>query len=218
MAAFAIAIAAAALFAGGLVSGGTAMAQQNQQWFVPGQQQQQQQRPAQAQRGGQAQPQRPGRPPAPIIGIVSVPDIMRSSVAAQGVQRVIEERRLKLNDDAQREQEAWRQAQQALISERATLTPEQLRERERQLQERINNAQRIFRERTVAIQRVGQEALAKVEEELANIVRQLAQERGLNMVLHRNLVILNYPEFEITDVATQRLNERLRSVPVPEGG
>ena len=60
---------------------------------------------------------------------------------------MIGERREKLNEDAQKEQAAWRDLQQALANDRGKLTPEQIRARERELQDRITKAQRKFRER-----------------------------------------------------------------------
>jgi len=214
LAAFAIALA---LTGGGVVAPALAQ-QQGQQWFVPGQQPAQAQRaqrpPQQAQRPPQ---QRRNGPPQAMIGVIGIPEVMRASVAAQAVQKEIEERRAKLNDDAQAEQMAWRTTQQELIGQRATLTAEQMREKERELQERINNAQRTFRDRSLAIQRAGQQALAQIEQVLAQIVREVAEERGINLVLHRHLVVLNVQEFEMTETVAQKLNERLRSVPVPEG-
>ncbi len=60
-------------------------------------------------------------PPAPVIGVLGVPEIMRATTAAQQVEKVIAERREKLNQDAQKEQAAWRDLQQQLGAQRATL-------------------------------------------------------------------------------------------------
>ena len=70
-------------------------------------------------------------PPVAIIGVIGVPEVMRASVAAQLVEKVIGERRTKLNEDAQKEQAAWREMQQALANDRAKLSAEQIRNRER---------------------------------------------------------------------------------------
>ena len=61
---------------------------------------------------------------------------MPHAVAAQQVDKALSERTAKLNDDAQKEQAAWRDVQQQLGIERAKLNPEQIRAKERDLQER----------------------------------------------------------------------------------
>ena len=56
-------------------------------------------------------------PPAAVIGVLGVPELMRGAVAAQQIEKVIGERREKLNEDAQKEQTAaWRDMQQALAN------------------------------------------------------------------------------------------------------
>lgn len=154
-------------------------------------------------------------PPAAVIGVIGVPDIMRISSAAQQVEREIGQRRQKLNDEAAREQQAWRDAQQQLANQRASLSADQLRNRERELQERITNAQRVFRERNQAIQEAAQFSLAQIERMLIAVIRQVADSRGMNLVLHRAQVALNVNEFDISEQVAVELNKILPAVSIP---
>jgi len=207
-----------------------AAAQQNQQWFVPGQQggqQGQQPRPAQqqGQRPAQAPAQRPVQappplaagqpPPAPVIGIVDVPEIQRVSSAFTQVREAIEQRRGRLNEDLQREQARWRDEQQRLANDRATLTPEQLRTRERDLQDRITDSQRVLRERARDIEQLAQTALREIEQALGIVIRQVASGRGVNIVLPRPLVIFNEPPFDLTEEVAAQLNRMIPNVTLP---
>ncbi|MCW8084086.1 OmpH family outer membrane protein [Sabulicella glaciei] len=206
-----------------------ALAQQGgQEWFVPGQGQggqrpaQAQQRPAQppAQQRpaqpSQGQAARTGQqPPAALIGIVDIPEVQRVSTAFNQVREEIERRRTRLNDDLQREQNTWREAQQQLATQRATLNPEQIRQRERELQDRITDSQRIFRNRSQAIEQAAQQALSQIEESLANVVRQVAAGRSVNIVLPRPLVIMNEPAFDMTEEVSQQFNRILARVNIP---
>ena len=157
-------------------------------------------------------------PPVGIIGVIGVPEVMRASVAAQLVEKVIGERRTKLNEDAQKEQAAWREMQQALANDRAKLSAEQIRNRERELQERITNAQRQFRDRNRVIQEAAQYSLAQIERTLIAVIRQVAEARGMNLVLHRAQVALNVNQFDITEQVTEQLNKILPSVVIPPDG
>lgn len=201
-----------------------AAAQQNQQWFVPGQPQGQ--RPAQqAPRPAQAPAQRPtptppplapGQPPpAAVIGIVDVPEIQRVSTAFTQVREAIETRRARLNEDLQREQARWREEQQRLASETASLTPEQRRTRERDLQDRITDAQRTLRDRAAGIEQLAQGALREIEQALGIVIRQVASSRGVNLVLPRPLVIFNEPPFDLTEEVAAQLNRMIPNVTLP---
>jgi hypothetical protein len=184
-----------------------AAAQNQPGWFVPGQPQGQQQgqrpaQPAQQQRPSQQAPAPaalpPGTPPpAAVIGVVDVPEIQRVSTAFNQVRQEIERRRAKLNEDVQNEQQRWREEQQRFGNERAGLSPEQLRNRARDLEQ------------------LAQQALREIEQSLAIVIRQVAASRGINLVLPRPLVILNDPPFDMTEEVAVQLNRMITSVNLP---
>lgn len=157
-------------------------------------------------------------PPAAVIGVLGIPDIMRASTAAQQVEKTVGERREKLNEDAQKEQAAWRDLQQALANQRASMNADQIRTKERELQERITNSQRQFRDRNRFIQEAAQVGLAQIERMLIAIIRQVAESRGMNLVLHRAQVALNINEFDITETVVEQMNKTLPSVVLPPDG
>ncbi len=87
------------------------------------------------------------------------------------------------------------------------LTPDQIRAKERELQERITNAQKSFRDRNRIIQEAAQYGSAQIERTLIAVIRQVAESRGMNLVLHRPQVALNVNEFDITDQVVEQLNK-----------
>jgi len=157
-------------------------------------------------------------PPAGVIGVLGVPEVMHAATAAQQVEKIIGERREKLNEDAQKEQQVWRDMQQALVNQRATLSAEALRNKERELQERVTNSQKAFRDRNTIIQQAAQYSLGQIERTLIGVIREVAESRGMNLVLHRAQVALNVNDFDITDAVTQQLNKVLPSVQIPADG
>ncbi|WP_368416710.1 OmpH family outer membrane protein, partial [Falsiroseomonas sp.] len=208
-----------------LAPGSAPAQQQGQEWFIPGQGQRppaatqppaQQRPPAAAQ--AQQRPAAGQRPPAPVLAMVDVPEVNRLSAAFNQVREELERRRARLNEDLQREQGRWREEQQALAAARATLPPETLRERERALQDRISAAQGIFRDRNRALEAAGQAGLQQIERALGAVITQVAQSRGINFVVPRQLVIFNEPGFDITDEVAAQLNRVLRTVNLPPEG
>lgn len=216
-----------------LAPGSAPAQQQGQEWFIPGQGQgqrppagaqapaqapAQQRPPAAAAQGQQQRPAAGQRPPAPVLAMVDVPEVNRLSAAFNQVREELERRRARLNEDLQREQGRWREEQQALAAARATLPPETLRERERALQDRISSAQGVFRDRNRALEAAGQAGLQQIERALGAVITQVAQSRGINFVVPRQLVIYNEPGFDITDEVAAQLNRVLRTVNLPPEG
>lgn len=174
----------------------------------------------------QAQPQMPpipqlpplpagAAPPQAVIGVLSVPEVMQKSTAAQGVQQIIQNRRAKLAAEAQAEQAGWQNEQAKITAERSKLTDAQLESKEKALQDEIAAAQTSFRARDQAIQNSAQAALGQIEATLIAVIRQVAEARGMNLVLHREQVALNVNAFDITSDVVTQLNKLLPSVPVP---
>ena len=154
-------------------------------------------------------------PPAPVIGVIGVPDVLQASTAAQGVQKEIESRRAALTAEVQKEQDMWRRVQAALADPNAHYTQDDLRKRELALQQRIGNSQLAFRNAEARIQAAAQVSLGQIERTLIAVIRQVSTSRGMNLVLHRAQVALNMNEFDITAEVTKQLNQVLPSVTVP---
>lgn len=154
-------------------------------------------------------------PPSASIGVLGVPDVMRASSAAQVTEKVIGARKEKLRVDVERAQATWREMEQQLQNEAPKLTPDQGRAKERALRDRVTADRRALQDRNRIIQEAGQVALNQIERTLIAIIRQVADSRGMNLVLHRSQVALNIQEFDITDAVVQQLNRTLPTVQIP---
>jgi Skp family chaperone for outer membrane proteins len=154
-------------------------------------------------------------PPVAAIGVLSVPEVMQKSTAAQGVQQVIQERQVELGHDAQVARGKIQAEQEHILAERGHLSDAQLEAREQALRNQIAATQTQFEERNQAIQNSGQAALSEIEAELIAIIRQEAEAHGMNLVLHREQVALNVNAFDITGEVVNQLNKLLPSVKVP---
>lgn len=154
-------------------------------------------------------------PPTAVIGVLSVPEVLQKSTAAQDVQAEIQKRQAVLAKDAQAARGKIQSEQQAIMAQRGKLSDAELEKKEQDLQNEIAATQTKFQERNQAIQNSGQAALQQIEAELAGIVRQEAQAHGMNLVLHREQAVLNVAAFDITDETVKELNKLLPSVKVP---
>lgn len=154
-------------------------------------------------------------PPAAVIGVLSVPEVMQKSTAAQGVQEIIRDRQAALGGDAQTARTRIQNEQSRIVAQRGKLSDTQLEAKEKALQDEIATTQASFQLRNQAIQNSGQAALGQIEAELIAVIRQVAQAHGMNLVLHREQVALNVDQFDITSDVVTQLNKLLASVPVP---
>ena len=156
--------------------------------------------------------------PAAIVGILSVPDVLRVSTAYQAAYKELNARAQKLNEDAQKEQTALRELGQNFANERAKLPPEKIRDKEREITDRATEAQRKFGERNRIIQEAGQYVMAQVNRTMEQVAQQVALSRGINLVLNRAQILGTTADFDLTPAVADVLNKALPSVVVPPDG
>jgi Skp family chaperone for outer membrane proteins len=157
-------------------------------------------------------------PPAAIVGVLSVPDVLRASMAFQQADKEFLGRRQKLNEDAQKEQVALRDLGQTLANDRPKLTPEQIRAREKELQDRITESRRTFGERNRIIQESSQYVMAQIDRAVELVTQQVAISRGINLVLNRAQMLGTTSDFDLTAVVVDDLNKVLPKVVIPPDG
>ena len=157
-------------------------------------------------------------PPAAIVGVLSVADVMRASTAFQQADKEFVARRQKLNEDAQKEQVSLRDLGQQLANERSKLTPEQIRTREKELQDRIAESRRVFGERNRIIQEASQYVMAQIDRATEMVTQQVAVSRGINLVLNKAQILGTTSDFDMTPAVVEDLNKILASVVIPPEG
>jgi Skp family chaperone for outer membrane proteins len=156
--------------------------------------------------------------PAAIVGVVSIPDALRVSTAYQAADKVFNERHKKLDEDAQKEQVTLRDLGQTLTNERSKLSPEQIRQKERELQDRIAESRKKFGDRNRVIQEAGQYVMMQINRTLEQVVQQVAQARGINVVLNRAQVLGTTADFDMTPEVVEVMNKVLPAVVIPPDG
>jgi Skp family chaperone for outer membrane proteins len=156
--------------------------------------------------------------PAAIVGILSVPDILRISTAYQMADKELAARRNKVSEDGQKEQNTLRELGQAFANERAKLTPEQIRAREKEYADRVNESRRKFSDRARIIQEAGQYVMAQIERVIEQVAQQVAASRGVNLVLNRVQVLGTTADFDLTPQVADVVNKILPTVVIPPDG
>jgi len=156
--------------------------------------------------------------PAAIIGILSVPDVLRVSTAYQAAYKELNARGQKLSEDAQKEQNALRELGQAFANDRSKMSPEQIRAKEKEITERATDAQRKFGERNRIIQEAGQYVMAQINRTMEQVAQQVALSRGINIVLNRAQILGTSADFDLTPAVAEVMNKILPSVVVPPDG
>ncbi|MPY75239.1 MAG: hypothetical protein GEU87_13355 [Alphaproteobacteria bacterium] len=171
---------------------------------------------------GQEKIQPPPMPmPTPVIGVIDFQFVVKESAAGKSVRSQIDERQ-------QQFQAEIKPIQQELESVRAEFSAREPGTRElgagdteyaakrKAVRDRVNELQRIIQERKRELDDMFNNGMHQVDLSLIAVLKELAEERGINLILNagrgRGLVLFAENQIVITDEALRRLDARLPKV------
>lgn len=151
---------------------------------------------------------------APAFAIIDVQKVLRESTAVQQLSQRIEKSREKYQGELRTKEQELRGADQELARQRTILTAAVFAQKRKELEERVATLQRDVQERKRALDQAFGTGMSQVQSALAEIATEIAEERGLDLILSKATVVIVKPAFEITGEALSRLNQRLPAVTV----
>ncbi len=151
----------------------------------------------------------------PQVGVIDLQQILRESVAVKKLSREVETLRARYQDDLDREEAAFREADLQLARERSELSPEVFDQRRRELESKAAALQRDFQVRKKQLDQIFGKGMAQIQQVLLQVSQDIAAERGLDLLFAKATVVLVKPDLEITNEALARLNAQISEVEIP---
>lgn len=152
------------------------------------------------------------------IAVLDVERVRRNSAAVNSIRTQLDVYLESYRTDAQKEEQALRDAQDGLAAKRENLPPEAYAAERKKLEDRLVGAQERVQRRRDALERVNADAMEQVKTALETIVTEIAAERNLNLILRKDMVVFTAPAFEITEDVLRRLDQRLPTVKIADPG
>ncbi len=149
----------------------------------------------------------------PVLAIIDVQQVLRELTSVKALSIRIEEQKAKHQDELREQEQALREADQELARQRSILSPEAYAQKRGELEQRIATLRREARNRKRGLDKIFTRGMTVVQAELAKVAKEIAEERGLDLILSKSTVVLVKPKFELTQEAVRRLNARLPDLP-----
>jgi Skp family chaperone for outer membrane proteins len=146
--------------------------------------------------------------------VVDFQSVVRNSDAAQDVQQQIDVLRRSYQQEFGALEEELRALEAELTEETNAMAPDEFVERRRMFERRVTDAQREAQARRAELDQALDQAMDRIRNQLVEVVAEIAEEQGANMVLNRSQVVLFDQSLEFSEEALARLNEALPAVEV----
>ena len=155
------------------------------------------------------------RIPAAVIAVVDSQSVLVSAQASQSIRAQVEAIRDIYSEEIAGLEDILRASEQELQRQQPILAPEAFAERRRDFEDRVDYVQRLVEERNRQIDRAFNEAMDQVRSALFDLVVEMSEQRGFNIMLEKNDLLFAVQALEISDAVIAALDERLPNVVVP---
>ncbi len=170
--------------------------------------------PARAPAPAAAPPAARGPIPAPLIGVVDMAQIQEQASVMKSIKDQMQKEETGLRADFTKRQNDLRGAEQELQQQRTLLSADAFAERRRGFEAQVAESERFMAARKRQLDTAFADGMRQVDAALNVILKEIASERGLNIVIPRNAVMLADTGMDITDDVKRRLDTRLKSVAI----
>jgi Skp family chaperone for outer membrane proteins len=166
--------------------------------------------------GAAAQARAQDRLPPAVAAVIDYQRILRDAKAARAIRDQVEARRKLYQDEIAKQEQRLHGLDKELARQRSVLTPEAFAEKRRNFETQVSEVQRMVQERRRQLDQAAAAALNDVRSAMIDIIGELSDVRGFNLVLPTSGVLLFSPRIDLTEEVLSRLDTRLPNVKVPE--
>jgi Skp family chaperone for outer membrane proteins len=147
-----------------------------------------------------------------IIAVIDRQGIMTMSSAGKGLQTAGSQRAKQLQDDIQKRQDALVKQRQTLEQQKATMTPQDYQNKLSDLSKQSDQLRLDFQNKKRAFDASAQQALEQIQSQTFVIVKQIAAQKNITLVLYKDMVAWGPGTIDITPDVIAQLNQKLPSV------
>jgi outer membrane protein len=161
-------------------------------------------------------PEQPAAPLAPRfnVGIVDMSVALRRATATEALQQLVQLEREKYQSAVDQQQRNLQAEENELERERGSLSAEVYGQKRRELQEKVVRVTSEYRTRRRQIDEAFNNASSQIHRTLLQVIEELARERSITMIVRREALLYLQDGEDLTQLVTERLNQRLPEVAV----
>lgn len=154
--------------------------------------------------------------PPTVAAVVDYQRVLQEAAASKSIAQQMEVRRKAYHDEIEQQQQTLLEAEQELAKQRSVLSQDAVNARQQELEGEVQALRDLTEKRRQQLEQVSAEAVSQVEVALFEVLTNLAEERGLNVILPTSQVLFFSRQIDLTDEVLGQLDATLSEVPVTD--
>ncbi|MGI9452376.1 MAG: OmpH family outer membrane protein [Geminicoccaceae bacterium] len=152
--------------------------------------------------------------PTTVAAVIDYQRILLESAASKSIAEQMDIRRKAFQDEIGKEEQRLHEARKALGKQRSILSDEAFETKQGEFEKEYANVRQLASDRRKQLEAASAEAVNEVKTALIEIVTEIADERGFNLVLPSSQVLFFSRQIDLTDEVLSKLDARLSQVAV----
>lgn len=148
------------------------------------------------------------------VGVVNIPKIMRESKAANSVREQLKNKQKAFQSELDAKEKALQQEDQTLAKQRTNLSQEAFGQKVEAFRQKALGVRQEIQQKRAQLDKGFEGALTKIQDTTLAIVKEVANEKGLKLVVSSSTVLYSDSAMDITPEVLNRLNSKLPNVSV----
>lgn len=150
----------------------------------------------------------------PSIGIVDVEKIMAVAKAAQDLKTQLDAKKESFQKEFSEKEKQLKQTEDALLKERDTLAPEEFAKKRRAYEEKVMDTRKLFQKTRNSLDQGLATAMDELRKNIVQATADVANEKGYDVVLTRESVLIAANTLDITDSVLAKLDAKITKIPL----
>ena len=148
------------------------------------------------------------------IGLVDLDGVLRKSTGTQKVRQLLDEQRSEFQKEFSIRETALQETERTLLVDKEFISAEEFNRRLKAFEDEVADVQRQIQNRRQALDRAFQEAQREIRALALEIVKEIAAERKLDLVMSQESALIFRPALNISDEVYRRLEKRTENATI----
>lgn len=152
------------------------------------------------------------------IAVVDVQSLLTESKAAKSIQKKVQAEREKFLSDLTKEEDSLRALDKELAEQAGSLSAEELAGKRKDFEQKFLEARENAQKGKMELDQALLKTMARLKGKVVEVVREVAGEKGHNIVLTSQNVVFADQAIDITEESMARLNKAVLDMDLVKGG
>ncbi len=148
----------------------------------------------------------------PVMGIIDTDLLLQESLAAKGVRLERDKYATTYQNQVKDLETKLRAEDQELNQQRGVLAPDVYQQRATAFQQKLADFQVQVKDKQERLEYSFQQSMQSVVQAMMTATSEISKERGINVVMARNALMIFDPSMDITKIVLDKLNQSLTNV------